>query len=61
MPMAISVATAKLAIRVTKPQPRNRFICHHINRPEVPQKTIATDITSTAMAQNQRASTRQDR
>ena len=51
MPMATATDTMALRTRRTAPMRRTFFICHHINRPVMPQPTMQTNMTSTATAQ----------
>jgi hypothetical protein len=55
--MVNTTAKAALTNNVRHPSARVILICHHINRPETPQKTITNDIKSTMAAQAQRTPT----
>ncbi|WP_422923401.1 hypothetical protein [Singulisphaera sp. PoT] len=50
MPTATAREASKLAAITMEPRRRRDFICHHIKRPERPQKTIAAAIASTIRA-----------
>ena len=53
-----AAAVNPLAARTNKPHFLVDLICHHINKPEMPQRTISALVASTPTAQIQRESTR---